>query len=471
MKRRVFLLEDDESLSSLIKLKLERSRFDVVSFLTATEAYDVISDDPDGILLADYILPEMNCDILISKLKDIKINIPFVVMTGVHNSSLGIEMMKKGAGDFIVKNLGFIDTLPGVIERVYDNALLRNSLEQSIESIKQNELKLRIFFENIQDIFFVLNKYGKVVEISPSVEKVLGFTTHQIIGKRIKKIFVNNFVYNEIYTELSVNNSITSRNIVARHKNGDLIYLSVSCNTVLSSEGEIQIMGIAQDISNKRMSNAEVMQKVLKAEEYERKKVAEAIHDDLGPMMSVIKMYFELICNSGEDALKREKLLKKISGIIDSTIQKARAITTDLLSNVLDLHGLKTAVETFAGNVSFASGICFSINIGIAQQQVSRLMEEFLYRTSIEFINNTIKHAKAGEIYLDIYKTQRELIFQYRDNGCGFDTEILNSPDKPAGHGLLSIKNKVSMMSGYCSIISKKDSGMQVKIKFDNNLI
>ncbi|PKP21459.1 MAG: hypothetical protein CVU05_06695 [Bacteroidetes bacterium HGW-Bacteroidetes-21] len=469
MKNRVLVVEDDLSISTLLKIKLENKGYDVKTLYSGKAAIDFLKDNDNWLLLADYRLTDMNCDEIIIQLKSMNISPPFIVMTGMSEQQLAVDMMKMGAIDFIIKSIGFAETVIAVVERAFETILMRRALDQSIENIKESELKFRMFFENIQDIFFMTELDGKVIEVSPSVKTVLGYEPYEIISESIGHLFLYNSDFRRIKHQLTNDGISEFAAVLLKHKDTSLKSLSVVCNIVDLGRRGLRIIGVARNVSEKRQMEAEMMKKVMEAEENERKKIAEDIHDDVGPILSVIKMYFELISNSGEDTVKRKKLLGKVQDLIDNSIHKIRTITQTLTPNILEQYGLEKAIKSFVESIAFVSRINFKIEV--IDMEFEKAMEVYLYRTSVELINNSLKHSEAKNINLRVVMTQKGLELIYTDDGNGFDLNEKLYSGKIKGNGLLSIINRTKMMSGNLSLRSNPGKGVKVKIVFDNQLI
>jgi len=467
--KRVLILEDDSSLCELIRIKLKKNGFGCTCCNLAEDALQLLLKDRDQLLIADFLLPDYNADKLVEKLRSFGLEIPFIVMTGITDQKMAVKMMKQGAVDFVVKSVGFTDTLPAVVEKVFAGIIIKKSIEEKEEKIKNSEQKLRFFFENIQDIFFILNEKGFIAEISPSVYQVLGYTQEEITGKRIKKYFVSKSKYKFLFNDLREKGAIYSQKIFFKQKNDQQILLSVTCNVIVNRNDEIQTLGFAQNISTKAITDAEIIKRTLEAEETERKKMAVALHDDVGPLMSVLKMYFQLLNDVGEDELKRKKLLGKVSEIIDNTIEKIRNISDNLTANLLELYDLKESVNSFINKIRHVTSIEFSTEINC--YSINKTTVTFLYRAIQELINNAIKHSDAKTVSLEVIQSENDLLLSYSDDGRGFDPELLKNPSLLKGNGLLSIINRVQMLSGICQIITSPGKGLQVNIIFDNKLI
>lgn len=469
MRKKVLIVEDDLSLATLLKIKLENKGYEVKNLYSGIAALDFLKANTNWLLLADYRLNDINCDELIDKLNSSGVTPPFVVMTGMSDQKLIVEMMKLGAIDFIIKSIGFVETVLAVVDRAFEIILMRRALEQSIENIKESELKFRMFFENIQDIFFVCDIDGKIIEVSPSIKNILGYDTYEVNKYDLGSFFLHRWEYFKIRQRLKKNKTSELDAVLLKHKDGALKYLSVTCNIVDLGRRGLRVIGVARDVSEKRQMDVDLMKKVMEAEENERKKIADDIHDDVGPILSVIKMYFELISNAGEDTQKRKNLLLKIQDMMDNSIQKIRTITNTLTPNVLDQYGISKAIESFVSRITYAKNIKFNINI--PDLRLEKALEVHLFRTSVELINNALKHADAQNISLTISKKDRSLYFSYSDDGKGFDLDEKLYTGVIKGNGLLSIINRTKMLSGNATMRSLPGKGFTVKIIFDNQLI
>ncbi|MGR3292380.1 MAG: response regulator, partial [Candidatus Scalindua sp.] len=116
----VLVVEDDEGLSHLIAKNLKRTGFDVAVAYDGALAIDWVVNNQTELMLLDYKLPDMSALQVVETLKERKIEIPFIVMTGHGDEKLAVEMMKTGAKDYIVKEGGFLELLPSVVKWVFE---------------------------------------------------------------------------------------------------------------------------------------------------------------------------------------------------------------------------------------------------------------------------------------------------------------------------------------------------------------
>ncbi len=142
--RKILVVEDDPGLLALIVKTLIRSGFDAQGASDGKKALEAIKEDPQRVILIDHQLPDMNGMELVRKLKVEGNEVNFISMTGQGDEKLAVEMMKLGASDYLVKEIGFISLLPGILERVFRNieteVLLRK--EQESRAILEKEIEI-----------------------------------------------------------------------------------------------------------------------------------------------------------------------------------------------------------------------------------------------------------------------------------------------------------------------------------------
>lgn len=187
--------------------------------------------------------------------------------------------------------------------------------------------------------------------------------------------------------------------------------------------------------------------------ESERKRIAGDLHDDIGPMLSAIKLHV----NHVEPATEHEKkIIEKSSIIIDEVIQRFRDIAYDLFPNTLIRKGLITAAQEFVDKMNAAHPLFIEfIHDDIIQ--LSAANELNLYRIIQEIIHNAIKHSHANNLVVLLKHNEKRLELIASDNGRGFRYEPNEQP--ASGLGLMNIQNRVTLLNGKFSIKSGHEQG------------
>ena len=207
----------------------------------------------------------------------------------------------------------------------------------------------------------------------------------------------------------------------------------------------------------RRLNNKTISDLVHKLE-MERKRVAEDIHDDIGPILSSAKFQLESLDSfSPED----NRVIKNSINLVDDVIVRIRHVSNGLVVTTLVKKGLKAAMDEFFTGTQIASLV--HINADIDLPVLFPLTEAVhIFRIIQEITHNTIKHAGARSLEIKIYKEKNSLFILTADDGRGFDT---TPGEDNAGLGLSTIKNRVSLLRGELSIKSVYKKGTMYHIE------
>lgn len=197
------------------------------------------------------------------------------------------------------------------------------------------------------------------------------------------------------------------------------------------------------------------------AREEERKYIAREVHDELGQILTGLKLNVSLL----EHQLAREQgtvrdSLKEVSALTDRSLEVARNVATALRPAALDM-GIASALEWLAGRFAQNTGIQCVVNTGGAEFELSEKCAIALFRIVQESLTNVARHAQATRIDISITRQRGDYILKVRDNGKGFDT----SRKKLDSFGLVGMKERALMLGGELSIASSPGKGTQLMVR------
>jgi signal transduction histidine kinase len=196
--------------------------------------------------------------------------------------------------------------------------------------------------------------------------------------------------------------------------------------------------------------------------EKERKRLAEDLHDDMGPILSTIKLYLGMLQAPADDD---KTILNKVSGLLDNAIAEIRVISQNLLPVALQNRGLHEAVYELVEQINASRSKHIYIDSKIPGLKLHSATEIAVFRIIHELLNNIIKHSKATEVHIGLHKENDTLKLQIKDNGIGFDYATMQSVKSDnKGLGLKSIANRVNMLQGKVSFNSESGKGTEVRI-------
>lgn len=187
--------------------------------------------------------------------------------------------------------------------------------------------------------------------------------------------------------------------------------------------------------------------------EKERKRIAADMHDELGPLVVSIKLKLNSL-----DIKEREDVetLNAVYNNIGELINRMKEISNDLLPILLIKKGLLVAMEVSADEISRSGALRFSFR----HNNVPQLSEHItvnLYRILQEILHNTIKHAEASELSIEINADEKKLFVSTADNGKGFD--YYRASAEQAGLGLRNMLSRIELLKGEMFIESSRHRG------------
>ena len=202
-----------------------------------------------------------------------------------------------------------------------------------------------------------------------------------------------------------------------------------------------------------KQQNIKLTETIIETEHQERERIAKDLHDSVGQKLSVVKMQMSIKNNDNQTA----------SNLLDEAIQDVRAVSHNLMPADLS-KGLITAVENMCEQINFSS-TTFKIHINKTNSINNLILDKqhtlLIYRITQELINNAIKHAQAKNIHINMDCEKNLLNLNLKDDGVGFDTNILTQKD---GLGIKSIKNRVEQLMGTINIKSQIGIGTEFNI-------
>jgi signal transduction histidine kinase len=202
--------------------------------------------------------------------------------------------------------------------------------------------------------------------------------------------------------------------------------------------------------------------------EDERVMISREIHDELGQIMTRLKIDLSLLMEdmleSKCDKVYMEKL-KSLSGYIDRIFKRIKDIAKFLRPKELDSLGLISAIKTYINDFQKHTGISCSLqyllNCDERDIKFDDTTEIAIFRIIQEALTNIVRHSKANEACVIIENSIGFLRFSIKDNGRGIsDSEISES----GSLGLLGMKERAHMIGGEMNIVSAKDNGAVITL-------
>jgi len=256
-----------------------------------------------------------------------------------------------------------------------------------------------------------------------------------------------------------------------KKKNGSLLYVDVITHDFIN-DGKATRLVLANDVTEKYIADEklkesfaairELTEHLQNIREQERAHMAREIHDELGQLLTVLKMDVSWLNKrvvTTEPAIK-EKFTELLE-MLDTTVKTVRRIASELRPTLLDDLGLVAAMEWHLEEFEKRSGIAKEFSTSVTEVAIDDSMKIGLFRILQESLTNVARHSQAQKVNVGLEKNNGHIILKITDNGKGFDTSRTTRKTL----GLLGMKERTEMMGGEYQITSKPGEGTVVEVK------
>lgn len=197
--------------------------------------------------------------------------------------------------------------------------------------------------------------------------------------------------------------------------------------------------------------------------EDERKTIAREIHDQLGGMLTALKMEISLL-GRNEPPLRGACLESYQSAIdlIDQSISMIQRITSDLRPRILDDFGLVAAIEWHVKEFQKRAGIECTLKIGQGKYIMEKNRSAAVFRIVQESLTNVARHAKATRVLIALRKAGGRLFLRVADNGIGIGESQVTAA---TSYGLMGIRERAQSLGGQVSISGREGRGTTLNLE------
>ena len=229
-----------------------------------------------------------------------------------------------------------------------------------------------------------------------------------------------------------------------------------------TAELEAAIAELARQIEVREQAEAAVRELAIHRDvvrEEERKRIAREIHDELGSLLTALKMDISLArMKAGEDAGLKERLAQ-MRDLVDKTIRMVRHVATQLRPAALNL-GIVPALEWLGQEFGQRTGIVCALETG-GDIEMDDVHATAIFRIVQESLTNIARHAGASRVDISLLRQAGEIVLRIADDGRGFDP----ASRRTDSFGLLGIRERAQALAASADIVSTPGAGCTVSIR------
>jgi PAS domain S-box-containing protein len=352
-------------------------------------------------------------------------------------------------GGRVVRALGFLRDLSEARD------LTEDALSQ--------ERLFRAVAEHSLDMLSIVDREGLVRWVSPAVERTLGFTGAEIIGKPFVELmavheraaFADRLA--QLLREAGNTDWHTAR---MRHKDGTTRELENRSVSLIHHEAVDGVLIVSRDHTDEQ--RARWVEDVIAAQENERRRVARELHDSTGQTLISLLVSLSTLEKRAPAELQRD--IAELRLRMSKAADEVGSLAKGLHPSVLDDHGLPAALERLSESFA-ATGLKIDTQlVGFTEgKRLPSALETTLFRVAQESLTNVVKHASANTVSLTVDWRGAEVRLVVEDDGRGFDASATSRGR--AGLGIRGIQERVTLVRGEVAIESAPDKGTAVYVR------
>lgn len=340
------------------------------------------------------------------------------------------------------------------------------------QDVAKKTAEVNQVFERVSDGYFLFNTSGICTYVNAQAVVQLEVPKNQIIGRHFSELYrvdeeipkshrfdVLMQTKANVYSEIrEIKTGKTFEYYAYPFEEGMSIFLR-DVTEVKKAKEELIRSNEKFKLINEQLRNLSIY--LQKVREDERSHIAREIHDELGQLLTGIKLDLSWV-KSKEPELS-EEVTNRLNAAVELTnnaIRSVRKIATDLRPVVLDDFGLIAAIEWQAKQFAERTQLKIDLHLPETEWSFSKDFSTIVFRICQEALTNVARHAHATEVTLSVVIDKGNLILRIADNGVG-----LTGDKKSGSLGLIGMRERAESLGGTLEIINLQGSGVLLELK------
>ena len=355
-------------------------------------------------------------------------------------------------------SLGGVAVFHDINERKWSEALLRES-----------EARFRSIVEATASALIILSSEHRIQEFNPQAERVFGLSRADALGRDFLEVCLpleyREAVGLDIRQVLAGNPTPGFEVPVQANEQAERTLLWSFSRLVESGDREAVVIATGHDITERRQAEdarrvRELAAHLQSAREAERKHLAREIHDELGQVLTGLKLEVSFLCRraGGENSEFRTKL-REFGRMIDGSIASVRRLATDLRPHILDELGMLEAIRWQVDEFQQRTGIPCDVELPGEEIDWGADRATAMFRILQESLTNVVRHAGATRTSVRVTRSDDRIILEVTDDGRGITEDQV---EHSRSFGLLGMQERARMFGGTLRIKAGEEHGTTV---------
>lgn len=337
-------------------------------------------------------------------------------------------------------------------------------------ALRESEDRYRSLFENSYDAILLTAPDGQILAANTEACLMFGRTEDELrrMGRGVTLDLSDTRTLDAIQIRERTGRFRGELTLV--RKDGEKFSAEVSSSVFVDRDGNRKTSMVIRDITE-RIRNEQALKfsmeqlhdltaRLESVREEERKSISHEVHDQLGQILTAVKMdILSLQAEVHPGDTRMDGRISSAVSLVDEAMKTARDVSARLRPGVLDYLGLVPAVEWEVERFQIRYGIQSRLYLPHPEPGFSEAQSTVLYRILQEALTNVARHSKADTVEISLFERQDEYVMGVADNGVGIRQEQV---DDPRSFGLMSIRERLHPLGGRCVIRQRRVAGTEV---------
>ena len=359
-------------------------------------------------------------------------------------------------------------------------------LREREQALRDSERRYHHLFRDDLTGDFVSAPEGQILLCNPAFARIFGFSCAKAaVGTNMLELYVDTAERESLVETLRQRGKIERLEAWRKRRDGRSIYVVENLVGQFDDQGRLrEIRGYIFDDTDRKQAeealrelNATLESKVAQrtaelkyrarqlqkltldmseAEDRERRRLAEILHDDLQQILAAAKFHLGLVKNRANHVPSLQATVAQIDQMLRDAIEKSRSLSHELSPAVLHQEDLAESLRWLADQVHAKHGLLVHVQAHSQVRVQSDALRAFLYKAAQELLFNVVKHARVHEATIRVRRGGGWIYLLVSDRGRGFDPQGLK---EARGFGLFSIRERVELLGGRMKTRSAEGRG------------
>lgn len=346
-----------------------------------------------------------------------------------------------------------------------------NELNEALTALSKSEKMQRNIFEFAPDTMVIVNRQGKIESINSQIKKMFGYEAKEVLGRDVLDLVPERFRNSHTIHQTAFMQSPHLREmgggleLFARRKDGTEFPADIILSPIETENGTF-VITVIRDITRRKRDEkvlrefaerqGELSRKLLNIQEAERRNIALELHDEIGQILTGLKLSLELTSKNYND-----ESIHQAQNLVNDLMARVRKLSLDLRPATLDHLGLLSSFLWLFRNYTTQTDIEIDFNHqGINSRRFAPEIETSAYRVVQEALTNIARHTKVKTAKVRVFADDKHLSVSIEDNGQGFDLQQVIASSNSTG--VIGMQERVELLGGHFHIESVKDKGTKV---------